>query len=64
MKENNREPKNIFEQILYGQEIMNDNIVALAENMDILYKRFNELFESIAPKDTASPTVPGREEDE
>lgn len=63
MKENNKEPKNILEQILFGQEIINDNIVALSENMDILYKRFNALFESIAPVDISSPTVSGKEED-
>ena len=64
MRENNKEPKNILEQILYGQEIINDNIVALSENIDILYKRVNSLLESIAPIDTASPTVSGKEEKE
>ena len=64
MRDKNKEPKNIFEQILYGQEVINDNIVALSENMDILYKRFNSLFESIAPTDTSSPTVSGKDDDE
>lgn len=53
----NKEPKNIFEQILFGQEIINDNIVALSENMDMLYKKFNALFESISILPTASDKV-------
>ena len=64
MKDKNKDPKNIFEQILYVQEIINDNIVALSENLDILYKKFNALFESIAPTDTSSPTVSGKDDDE
>lgn len=64
MNSKNKEPKNILEQILYGQEIINDNIVALSDNIDILYKRVNSLFESMAPIETSSPTVSGKDDDE
>lgn len=30
------QPRNIFEQILYGQLAVNDNIVALSKNVEIL----------------------------
>ena len=59
-----KEPKNIFEQILYGQEIINDNIVALSENIDILYKKFNALFESISTIDYHLPTASDKDKDE
>lgn len=59
----NKEPKNIFEQILYGQEIMNDNIVALSENIDVLYKKFNALFESISTVQDSLPTVSGNDDE-
>lgn len=33
---NTQQPKTIFEQIVLGQQAINDNIVALAENLDVV----------------------------
>jgi hypothetical protein len=39
----NKQPKNIFEQIVFGQEILNDNIVALSENLDFINQKVDML---------------------
>lgn len=36
METTKQQPRNIFEQILYGQLTVNDNIVALSKNVEIL----------------------------
>lgn len=33
---NTQQPKTIFEQIVLGQQAINDNIVALADNLDVV----------------------------
>lgn len=39
----NRQPKNIFEQIVLGQEVINENIVALSENLDFINQKVDML---------------------
>ena len=39
----NGQPKNIFEQIVFGQEILNENIVALSENLDFINQKVDML---------------------
>ena len=39
----NKQPKNIFEQIVFGQEILNENIVALSENLDFINQKVDML---------------------
>lgn len=39
----NKQPKTIFEQIVFGQEITNENIVALANNLDVVNAKIDEL---------------------
>lgn len=36
-------PKTIFEQIVFGQEITNDNIVTLASNLEVINKKTDEI---------------------
>ena len=43
MDTNEMKPKNIFEQILFGQLAINDNIVALSKNIEILNERFDDI---------------------
>lgn len=43
METNEMKPKNIFEQILFGQLATNDNIVALSKNIEILYERIDDI---------------------
>lgn len=38
-----QQPRNIFEQILFGQLAVNDNIVALAKNVEILNERIDDI---------------------
>lgn len=43
MSKNIRQPRNIFEQIVLGQEITNDNVVALAENLNVVNAKIDAL---------------------
>ena len=43
METSEMKPKNIFEQILFGQLAINDNIVALSRNIEILNERFDDI---------------------
>ena len=40
---NKQQPRNIFEQILYGQITVNDNIVALSKNVEILNDKIDDI---------------------
>ena len=62
-----RQPRNIFEQIVMGQTITNDNIVALAENLDVVNKKVDALLAffntPLGGQDNSEPNVPGTEAD-
>ena len=38
-----QQPRNIFEQILYGQITVNDNIVALSKNVEVLNDKIDDI---------------------
>lgn len=44
MEGNVRQPRTIFEQIVLGQEVINDNIVTLAENLNMVISKVDILF--------------------
>lgn len=41
--ETKQQPRNIFEQILYGQLTVNDNVVALSKNVEILNDKIDDI---------------------
>ena len=41
--ETKQQPRNIFEQILYGQIAVNDNVVALSKNVEILNDKIDDI---------------------
>lgn len=43
MEASEMKPRNIFEQILFGQIAINDNIVALARNIEVLNERIDDI---------------------
>lgn len=45
-----RVPRNIFEQILYGQLAVNDNVVALAKNVEVLADRVEDIMTLFSTK--------------
>ncbi len=45
-----RVPRNIFEQILYGQLAVNDNVVALAKNVEVLADRIDDILTLFSTK--------------
>lgn len=60
-----RQPKNIFEQIVIGQTITNENIVALAENLDVVNKKVDALLAffntPLGVQDISEPNASGAE---
>ena len=56
METNELKPKNIFEQILFGQLAVNDNIVALAKNIEILNKRIDDIMGVFSTKSVLEDT--------
>lgn len=51
----NQQPKNVFEQIVFGLKTVNDNIVDL-------YKQVSEIHDVLYPKElnnTSEPNTPG-----
>lgn len=48
----NKQPRTIFEHIVFGQEVTNENIVALAENLNVVNAKIDALLAIF----TAPPT--------
>lgn len=65
MEQNVKQPKTIFEQIVFGQEVTNDNIVALAHNMDVINAKVDALLAIFTTppvrKDNSEPDASGAE---
>lgn len=65
MDKNSRQPKTIFEQIVFGQEITNENIVALADNLSVVNAKIDALLAIFSPAEpTDSEPVASGEETE
>lgn len=58
MENKTKQPKNIFEQILFGQEIVNDNIVALADNLVIVNDKLDILLDIFSPSPVDKDSEP------
>lgn len=43
MEGNARQPRTIFEHIMLGQEVVNENIVTLAENLNVVMAKVDAL---------------------
>lgn len=52
-----RQPKNIFEQILFGMQVTNENIVAVHERMKDMEAKINEMYDAF--NKISGPNVPG-----
>ena len=67
--EQNKKPQNIFEQIVFGQEVTNDNIVALAENLNVVNAKIDALLSifttpPVRTKDNSEPDASGADTSE
>lgn len=62
MESRNRQPKTIFEQIVFGQEITNENIVALAENLAVVNAKIDVLLAYFTPAEheDSKPVASGK----
>lgn len=57
MEASEMKPRNIFEQILFGQLAVNDNIVALARNIEVLNERIDDIMSVFTTTTTDSKSV-------
>lgn len=55
-----RQPRNIFEQTLFGVQVTNDNIVAIHARMDNMEAKINAIYDALYP--TSEPNVPGADD--
>ena len=60
--EENKQPRNIFEQIAMGLQVTNENTVAIAEDLANLYKMVEEIHQAMFPQGTSEPNASGAEE--
>ena len=59
-----RQPKNIFEQIVFSQEVINENIVALSDNLNVINTKLDSLmaiFSTPTTADYSEPNASGAE---
>ena len=64
MEGNVRQPRTIFEQIVLEQEVINENIVTLAENLNVVMRKVDILlafFSSPPIKKQPEPNASGAE---
>lgn len=63
MENKNRQPKTIFEQIVFGQEITNENIVTLAENLAVVNAKIDVLLAFFMPseREESKPVASGED---
>lgn len=64
MQQTSKQPVTIFEQIVFGQEITNENIVALAENLAVINAKIDKLLAVFAPTNKHSKPVASGEDTE
>ena len=57
----NKQPRTIFEQIVFGQEITNENIVAIANNLDVVNTKIDTLLAIFKPAES-EPNASGEEQ--
>lgn len=55
------QPRNILEQILFGQQIINDNVVALADNLNAVHEQLETLLTSLSAIEISEPNTSGAE---
>jgi uncharacterized protein YaaN involved in tellurite resistance len=56
-----RQPKNIFEQLLFGMQTVNENVVELFKDMEDMRQKVDAIYNALYPAQTdiAEPTDPG-----
>lgn len=69
MEQRIQQPRNIFEQIAIGQQITNENIVALAENLEVVNAKVDALLAifttpPVKTKDSSEPGASGADNSE
>ena len=55
-----RQPRNLFEQILFGVQVTNDNIVTLHDRVDAFEAKINAIYDALYP--TSEPNASGADE--
>lgn len=55
-------PRSIFEQIALGLQATNDNTVAIAEDLAVMFRMLQDIHGVMFPSDTTEPNASGAEE--
>lgn len=60
------QPKTIFEQLAFGLQTVNENIIDLSKDFAVLFQKVNEIHAALYPpvQPIAEPDVPGAETEE
>ena len=57
-----RQPKNIFEQLAFGLQTVNDNVVDLFKSVEDIHQKVDVIYNALYPAPAISePTAPGAE---
>lgn len=56
------EPRNIFEQILFGVKATNDNVVALSEDLALAHQKIDAIYNALYPSMGNEPNADGAQE--
>ncbi|MBD5367238.1 MAG: hypothetical protein HDR82_09640 [Bacteroides sp.] len=59
------QPKTIFEQLAFGLQTVNENIIDLSKDIAVLFQKVDEIHAALYPPQPISePDVPGAEKEE
>lgn len=60
MDQPHTQPRNIFEQIALGLQVTNDNTIAIAQDLAMMYRMVQDIHNAMFP--TSEPNASGAEE--
>lgn len=60
MDQPHTQPRNIFEQIALGLQVTNDNTIAIAQDLAMMYRMVQDIHNAMFP--TSEPHASGAEE--
>ena len=62
VKQEQPQPRNIFEQIALGLQVTNENTVAIAQDLALMFQMVQDIHGAMFPTNTAEPNATGAEE--
>ena len=53
------QPRNIFEQIALGLQVTNENTVAIAQDLALMFRMLQDIHGAMFPTETSEPNASG-----